>query len=208
MGVPDMGHSARTSDVESFAWFFTSEYPQVVRLLTVVLHDAAAAEDLAQDAFVRLYRHWAKVSRYESPEAWVRRVALTAPSPGDDAKAAGAASSSPPTRAASQCLRRPPTARMCSGPCGPSRSETAPWSRCTTSRTARSRRSPRCSASARARPGRPAPRTPPARRPARRARRRTHHRGEPMTDDTRLDARVRGALAEPRCPTTTPPARL
>jgi RNA polymerase sigma factor (sigma-70 family) len=76
MGVHDMGHATRTSDDESFSWFFTSEYPQVVRLLTVVLHDAASAEDLTQDAFVRLHRHWAKVSRYESPEAWVRRVAL------------------------------------------------------------------------------------------------------------------------------------
>jgi RNA polymerase sigma factor (sigma-70 family) len=76
MGVHDMGHAARTNDDESFAWFFTSEYPQVVRLLTVVLHDAGSAEDLTQDAFVRLHLHWAKVSRYESPEAWVRRVAL------------------------------------------------------------------------------------------------------------------------------------
>src|SRR6476620_5842349 len=76
MGVPDMGDGARTSDVESFAWFFTAEYPQVVRLLTIVLHDSATAEDLAQEAFVRLHRHWAKVSRYDSPEAWVRRVAL------------------------------------------------------------------------------------------------------------------------------------
>jgi RNA polymerase sigma-70 factor (ECF subfamily) len=42
----------------------------------VVLHDSGAAEDLAQEAFVRLHRHWPKVSRYDSPEAWVRRVAL------------------------------------------------------------------------------------------------------------------------------------
>jgi RNA polymerase sigma-70 factor (ECF subfamily) len=48
----------------------------VVRVLTVVLSDRAVAEDLAQEAFVRLFQHWSKVSRYESPEAWVRRVAL------------------------------------------------------------------------------------------------------------------------------------
>jgi RNA polymerase sigma-70 factor (ECF subfamily) len=71
-----MGQERHATDLETFSWFFTSEYPQVVRLLTVVVHDAAAAEDLAQDAFVRLHRNWPKVSRYDSPEAWVRRVAL------------------------------------------------------------------------------------------------------------------------------------
>lgn len=64
------------SALESFTWFFTAEYPQVVRLLVAVVHDTAAAEDLAQDAFVRLHRSWEKVSRYDRPEAWVRRVAL------------------------------------------------------------------------------------------------------------------------------------
>jgi RNA polymerase sigma factor (sigma-70 family) len=76
VGVPYMGQERDATDLDAFSWFFTSEYPQVVRLLTVVLHDAAAAEDLAQDAFVRLHRNWEKVSRYDSPEAWVRRVAL------------------------------------------------------------------------------------------------------------------------------------
>ena len=68
--------TAVAKDEESFAWFFTSEYPQVVRLLTVVVTDPAAAEDVAQEAFIRLHRHWSRISRYESPEAWVRRVAL------------------------------------------------------------------------------------------------------------------------------------
>ncbi len=76
MGVPDMGQERRTAELEAFSWFFTSEYPQVVRLLTVVVHDSGAAEDLAQEAFVRLHRNWDKVSHFDSPEAWVRRVAL------------------------------------------------------------------------------------------------------------------------------------
>lgn len=74
MGVLHMRQ--RTSDPDSFTWFFTREYPGVVRLLSVVLHDRSAAEDVAQEAFVRLYRRWDKVSRYDRPEAWVRRVAL------------------------------------------------------------------------------------------------------------------------------------
>ncbi|GAB3030905.1 RNA polymerase sigma24 factor [Nocardioides flavus (ex Wang et al. 2016)] len=67
---------AEDDGAESFAWFFTAEYPQVVRLLRVVLGDPASAEDVAQEAFVRLHRHWDRVVHYESPEAWVRRVAL------------------------------------------------------------------------------------------------------------------------------------
>lgn len=71
-----MGHQGVEDELEDFTWFFTAEYPQVVRLLRLVLRDAGAAEDLAQEAFVRLHRRWAKISTYDSPEAWVRRVAL------------------------------------------------------------------------------------------------------------------------------------
>jgi RNA polymerase sigma-70 factor, ECF subfamily len=61
---------------EEFRWLFAAEYPAVVRTVFFVLHDRARAEEIAQDAFVQLLRHWKKVSRYESPEAWVRRVAI------------------------------------------------------------------------------------------------------------------------------------
>lgn len=43
----------------------------VARALT---RDGATAEDLAQEAFVAAHRHWARISRYENPKAWVRRV--------------------------------------------------------------------------------------------------------------------------------------
>lgn len=76
MGVHDMDQPCLTDDEESFAWFFTAEYPQVVRLLGMVVRDRGAAEELAQEAFVRLHRHWSRVRRFDSPEAWVRRVAL------------------------------------------------------------------------------------------------------------------------------------
>lgn len=60
----------------AFAWFFRAEYPQVVRTVALVLRNPAAAEDVAQEAFLRLHLHWSKVFRYDRPEAWVRRVAL------------------------------------------------------------------------------------------------------------------------------------
>ena len=61
-----------------YTWFFRTEFPGVVRAAYLVVHDRQRAEDLAQDAFTQLYVHWRKVSRYERPDAWVRRVAIRA----------------------------------------------------------------------------------------------------------------------------------
>lgn len=60
----------------AFVWFFRAEYPQVVRTVALVLREPFAAEDVAQEAFLRLHLHWPKVYRYDRPDAWVRRVAL------------------------------------------------------------------------------------------------------------------------------------
>lgn len=61
---------------EDFSAFFRREFERVVRTAYLVLHDQQAAEDVAQDAFGQLYRHWGKVSGYDNPQAWVRRVAI------------------------------------------------------------------------------------------------------------------------------------
>jgi RNA polymerase sigma-70 factor (ECF subfamily) len=61
---------------EEFAAFFRSEYPALVRTLFLIVHERELARDLAQDAFVHLYPRWTRVSRYERPDAWVRRVAV------------------------------------------------------------------------------------------------------------------------------------
>lgn len=61
---------------EEFDWLFAQEYPAVVWTVNVILHDYARAEDVTQDAFVRLLENWDKVSRYDRPGAWVRRVAI------------------------------------------------------------------------------------------------------------------------------------
>jgi RNA polymerase sigma-70 factor (ECF subfamily) len=62
-------------DEESFAWFFAGEYPALVRSLCQMV-PRPDAEDIAQDAFVRLHQRWAKISRYERPDCWLRRVAI------------------------------------------------------------------------------------------------------------------------------------
>jgi RNA polymerase sigma-70 factor (ECF subfamily) len=74
MDGPD--EPAGLSPDEAFTWFFRAEYPSVVRTLTVILQDREQARDVAQEAFIQLMTHWAKISHYERPEAWVRRVAI------------------------------------------------------------------------------------------------------------------------------------
>ena len=55
---------------------FVAEYPALVRTLAIIARDRTAAEDIAQDAFVQLLRHWPRVSTYDAPGAWLRRVAI------------------------------------------------------------------------------------------------------------------------------------
>jgi RNA polymerase sigma-70 factor (sigma-E family) len=56
--------------------FFEREFPRVVRTVYLIVRDLGRAEDLSQEAFIQLLRHWKKVSSYERPESWVRRVAI------------------------------------------------------------------------------------------------------------------------------------
>lgn len=59
-----------------FEDLFVEEYPRVVRTVFFVVQDQGRAEEVTQDAFVALLRHWSKVRDYDRPGAWVRRVAL------------------------------------------------------------------------------------------------------------------------------------
>jgi DNA-directed RNA polymerase specialized sigma24 family protein len=59
-----------------FTWFFHAEYPQVVRTVHLILRDPGRAEDVAQEAFLTLYSRWPRISRYERPDLWVRRIAI------------------------------------------------------------------------------------------------------------------------------------
>jgi RNA polymerase sigma-70 factor (ECF subfamily) len=61
---------------DEYASFYRAEFPRVVRTSYLIVHDRQRAEDVAQEAFIQLLTHWKKVSRYEQPGAWVRRVAI------------------------------------------------------------------------------------------------------------------------------------
>jgi RNA polymerase sigma factor (sigma-70 family) len=66
----------RRAAVGDFDSMFAAEYAPVLRTVFLICHDTHLAQDITQEAFVELLRRWDKVSRYERPGAWVRRVAI------------------------------------------------------------------------------------------------------------------------------------
>src|SRR5258706_7833227 len=63
-------------DADSFGVFVAAHYRRLVGLLLLGGDDVGTAEELAEDALVRLYEHRAKLVVQESPWAWVCVVAL------------------------------------------------------------------------------------------------------------------------------------
>lgn len=60
----------------AFEMFYADSYLSVVALTSALSGSRWAAEDLAQEAFLRAHRDWERVSQLKSPNAWVRRVAI------------------------------------------------------------------------------------------------------------------------------------
>lgn len=55
---------------------FQQSYASIVRALVLAGGDRAAAEDATQEAFIQACVRWKRISRYDNPGAWVRRVAI------------------------------------------------------------------------------------------------------------------------------------
>jgi RNA polymerase sigma-70 factor (ECF subfamily) len=63
-------------DFEEIERLYRSLAPQLVGTLTAIGGSRRDAEEIAQDAFLQLLRHWDKVRGYDSVEGWVRTVAI------------------------------------------------------------------------------------------------------------------------------------
>jgi RNA polymerase sigma-70 factor, ECF subfamily len=74
---PDRALSRDTSvETDEVAALYARAFPSLVGLLTAIGGNRADAEEVAQEAFVRLLEHWGKVRDYADPEAWLRTVAV------------------------------------------------------------------------------------------------------------------------------------
>lgn len=67
------GVSVDAGDVRAF---YAAAYPQLVRVLALASGDVAEAEEVVQEAFIRLLPRWEAIGQYDDPEAWVRKVAF------------------------------------------------------------------------------------------------------------------------------------
>ncbi|MBL0749820.1 SigE family RNA polymerase sigma factor [Nocardioides baculatus] len=58
-----------------FAEFYSATWPRTLAVVYALTGDRGAAEEVAQEAYVKAWSQWTKVSRYDQPAAWVRQVA-------------------------------------------------------------------------------------------------------------------------------------
>src|SRR6266498_4134161 len=61
---------------EDFEAFYLAHRVRLFRALVVVTRDVHAAEEVAQDAFVRVWERWDRVRQMEDPAGYLYRTAL------------------------------------------------------------------------------------------------------------------------------------
>jgi RNA polymerase sigma-70 factor (ECF subfamily) len=60
----------------SFEDFYLAERPTLFRRLWLITGNAAEAEEIAQDAFLRLWERWDRISAVRDPTAYLYRTAM------------------------------------------------------------------------------------------------------------------------------------
>lgn len=70
------GMTSSSGEPDGVRALYEASYPRLVGVLAVAAGSRAEAEEVVQDAFIRLIGAWPTVCRYDDPEAWVRGVAF------------------------------------------------------------------------------------------------------------------------------------
>ncbi|MEU8073130.1 MULTISPECIES: SigE family RNA polymerase sigma factor [unclassified Micromonospora] len=74
---PPEGTARRVERREAvdFDGLYHAHFRSLTLQLTAYCGDLSQAQDMVQEAFCRAFARWSRVSRYDDPVAWVRRVA-------------------------------------------------------------------------------------------------------------------------------------
>ena len=62
--------------VADMAALYRQTWPRLIGVLVSIGGSRADAEEIAQDAYVKLLARWDAIRRYDDPETWVRAVAV------------------------------------------------------------------------------------------------------------------------------------
>jgi RNA polymerase sigma-70 factor (sigma-E family) len=77
MGIRDRETALATIEADTAVReLFETEYRSLVGLAALLVDERAAAEDVVQEAFVRLHRSWSKLRDPASAPAWLRSTVL------------------------------------------------------------------------------------------------------------------------------------
>jgi RNA polymerase sigma factor (sigma-70 family) len=72
----DVPADAPVAGAPSFESFYREQYAGIARALSYTLTDVELAREATDEAMVRAYVRWNKISAYDKPAAWVYRVGL------------------------------------------------------------------------------------------------------------------------------------
>ena len=72
-GADDLLDARPANDFDAL---FAAHYDRLVRALSLVAGDPETAADAVQEAFVKAHLRWRRISRYDDPVGWIRRVAI------------------------------------------------------------------------------------------------------------------------------------
>jgi RNA polymerase sigma-70 factor (ECF subfamily) len=62
------------ADDPAFDDFYRASSRRMLKYAYGMVGDAGNAQDIVQEAYIRAWRHWSTINRYEHPETWVRLV--------------------------------------------------------------------------------------------------------------------------------------
>jgi RNA polymerase sigma-70 factor (ECF subfamily) len=65
----------KSASKADFDAFYLANFDRFIVQLHAYTADMGTAQDVVQEAFARALQRWSRVSTYDNPEAWVRRVA-------------------------------------------------------------------------------------------------------------------------------------